>query len=166
MPPLPPVTRARAEAGVEYDAGASAQQRLHRVPHRELVQHGAAVTGDALGAGDEVGLEVIEPRDVEGYVAHAGEVTERRADAAAHAACNTAHERCAGGDQGAMHRHSLRGVLDAAGGAEPPVGAQRIVGGAVRRTATADALRVPGQHLFEQAHASLVRDMLLDPLVV
>ena len=42
------------------------------MPHRELVQHGAAVTGDALRAGDEIGFEVIEP-GVSGFIVNSEE---------------------------------------------------------------------------------------------
>ena len=66
-------------------------------------------------------------------------------------------------DQGAVHGHGLRRVFDAAGGAEPAVGAQRIVGGAVAAAAAADPLGIPVEHLVEEAHAALVRDVPLDP---
>jgi hypothetical protein len=65
-----------------------------------------------------------------------------------------------------VHRHGLRGVFDPAGRPEPPVGAQRIIRSAVRHAAATDALRIPGQHLIEQAHAPLVGNVLLDPLMV
>jgi hypothetical protein len=65
-----------------------------------------------------------------------------------------------------VHRHGLGGVLDAAGGPETPVQAQRVGGASVAGAAAADARRVPGEHFIEQAHGALVRDVLLDPLVV
>src|SRR5438876_3696150 len=73
--PLPPVTRARrpvplvargalmrgfrwraAEAGVEHDAGAPAEELQPPARHREFVEHRAAVAGEALGGGDQIGL--------------------------------------------------------------------------------------------------------------
>jgi hypothetical protein len=34
------------------------------------------------------------------------------------------------------------------------------------RAAAADARRVPGEHFIEQAHATLVGNVLLDPIMV
>jgi hypothetical protein len=34
------------------------------------------------------------------------------------------------------------------------------------RAAAADARRIPREHFIEQAHAALVRDVLLDPVTI
>ena len=65
--------------------------------------------------------------------AHAGQIARRAARASV------------GGQQCAVHRHRLRRVFDAAGGAEPAVRAQRIVGSAVAARAADDALPIPVQ---------------------
>ena len=65
-----------------------------------------------------------------------------------------------------VHRHRLCGVLDAAGRPQTPVRAQRIIRRTVRGAAAADPGRIPGEHGIEQAHATLVRNVLLDPLVI
>jgi hypothetical protein len=66
----------------------------------------------------------------------------------------------------AVYCHSLRRVLDPAGGAQAPMGAQRVVRLAVGRAGAADARRIPGQYGIEQAHAPLVGNVLLDPGMV
>ena len=65
-----------------------------------------------------------------------------------------------------MHGHGLCRVFDAAGGAEPAVSAQRIVGGAVAARATLDALLIPCLDLIQQAHAALMRDVAGNPGVI
>jgi hypothetical protein len=62
-----------------------------------------------------------------------------------------------------VDRHGLRGVLHSAGGAEPAVGAQRIIALPMAARAAADARLVPTQHLIEKAHAAAMRNMTLDP---
>jgi hypothetical protein len=64
---------------------------------------------------------------------------------------------------GSVHRHGLRGIFDAAGGAEPAMGTQRVVRESMARRAAPDADRIPNQHLVEEAHAPVMRDVPLDP---
>jgi hypothetical protein len=62
-----------------------------------------------------------------------------------------------------MHGHRLRSIFYTACNAEPSVGAQWMIGGAMRAAAAADSFRSPYDDFIQQAHASLVRDMSLDP---
>jgi len=65
-----------------------------------------------------------------------------------------------------MNRHGLGRVLDSAGGTEAAVGTQRIVRDPMSRASAPDPSRVPGQHFIEQAHAALVRYVVLDPATI
>jgi hypothetical protein len=62
-----------------------------------------------------------------------------------------------------MDRHRLRRILDAAGCAEPSMSAQRMIGAAVGAASAADPLRIPIEHLVEQAHAAAMWDSRFDP---
>ena len=146
--------------------GAPRKEDLLGAGEGELVEHGAVVPGESFRTGDQVALEVIQACHTQRHVTHAGEVADRRAGALAHLGRDGARQRGAGADQCAMNGHGLGGILDATYRAQPSLGAQGIVRDVVGRAATADLHRVPVQYLIQEAHAALVRDVLLDPVAV
>src|SRR5574343_33121 len=88
---------------------------------------------------------VVETGDTQRYTTHAGQVT-------------LAGPTIGAGEQRAVDGHGLRGVFDAVGGTEPPVGAPRVGRVGVADGAAGNVVLVAGQHRIEQAHAALVRN--------
>jgi hypothetical protein len=122
--------------------------------YRELVQRAALISGQALGGRNQVGVEVIETTDPQ------HEVSDTRQESRG---CLRPRDMR---HDGSVHRHGLRRVLDSAGRTQPAVSAQRIVGEPVAGRTAADARRIPTQHLLEKTHASAMRDVTLDPIVI
>jgi hypothetical protein len=65
-----------------------------------------------------------------------------------------------------MHSHGLCGVFYTARNPKLSAGAKRIVGGSMTATAATDAFGAPVNDFIEQAHASMMRNMALDPRAV
>ena len=51
---------------VDDDAGPALEQEQLRAGDGELVEHRARIAGEALGAGNQVTLQIIEASDVQG----------------------------------------------------------------------------------------------------
>ena len=68
--------------------------------------------------------------------------------------------------QATVHRHGLRRIFDATGGAQAAMRAQRIVGRAVAVRRAAYPVAVPFQHAVEQAHAALMWNARRDPRAI
>ncbi len=139
--------------GGEHHGGAAFEQAAAGVGEREAIEDVIAVAGQALGAHLERPGQVVEAGDAQRDAAHAGEIALTR-------------RRLRTGEQGAVHRHRLRGVFDAGGGAEAACGAQRMGGVEVAHRAAQNRGRRPFQHRIEQAHVALVRDVRGDPAPV
>jgi len=118
---------------------------------REFVNDGVSIARDARGFTDQIGGYVVESRDREDEPPHTRQIPDAR---------------LSGGltrDQGTVDCHGLGRVFDAAGGAEPALSAQGMIGTAVRAAAASDPMRIPGEHFVEQAHAAAVGNLPLDP---
>jgi hypothetical protein len=130
-------------ASIQDHGGAARQQTAVAGRDAEAIEHGIAVAGDLFRRHREFALDVVQTVHEQIYATHAGQV----------AGPWTA---VGGRQQGAVDRHGLGRVLDAAGGAEPLLGPQGIVRIPVAAGQTPDAGRRPVGHPLQQAHAPLV----------
>ena len=140
--------------GIEHDCGAAIQQQATRCVDAELIKDIVFAARDAGGFHPQIGSDVIQPGHMQLRAAHADQITDPCA--------GTVRRR----QQGTMHGHGLCRVFDTAGGAQPAIGAQRVVGGAVAARATLDALPIPCFNVVQQAHAALMRDVPGNPSMV
>ena len=76
--------------------------------HGKLIHDGRVIAVDALAADQEVGLDIIQARDMQYDAAQACQVTRRGWAGAA-------------GDERAVHGHRLSRVFNSTGAAETPV---------------------------------------------
>ena len=119
-------------------------------PQFKFVQRAARIPGNQGGFADEIGLNVVEPKYMQSHIARRRESGPGRRAFAAPA-------------QRAVNRHGLSGIFNSATDSQAVVRAQRVIGQPMSGAAAADMLRVPLDDFIEQAHASVMGNILCDP---
>ena len=164
MPPLPPVTRARTDdsfmaepRGMLRQVAASNTAVARPVTRRCASDRNSnsysALPGSPAtkcGFADEIGFDVIEPQHMQPHIAHGGEKSGLGA-----------RGRSPRRRQARRERHGLSGIFNSAANSQAAVRAQRMIGRTMSGAAAADMLRVPLDDFIEQAHASVMGNVLL-----
>jgi hypothetical protein len=132
------------------------------------------IAGEANGVAEQISRYVVQTQGMKLDPADRGEEATRRPigpQAAAWLRAVAWGQICASrrvdadadADESTVHGHRLGSIFDSAGDSQSAVCPQRIVGCAMARARTSDALRIPGDDRVEQAHAALMRNMAHDP---
>jgi len=119
------------------------------------------IAGDAHSIAYKIAAQIIESGRVELDAPYPGEKPRR--GGGRERAVSGRSSRPKPGEQGAVHRHGLCGIFYAARNSEATVGAKRVVGRAMRRSAAADASGIPFEDFVEQTHAPPMRNVMFDP---
>jgi len=110
------------------------------------------IAGDERGIADQIGFYIVEPLHVQ------PDIPQAREEAGLGPSSHRAPAR-----QCPVRGHGLRRVFYSACYPQAALRTQRMIGRAVGAAAAPDVPPVPFDDFIEQAHAAVVRNVLLDP---